>query len=78
MSSTLPAMTKRGAALLAVCIVSGPTMAQTVAEEAAAAPKQVIVVTKPAKKSGAQTLPLTFMREVQKHALTTTGSEVWC
>src|SRR5215471_11529619 len=77
MSSSLPAMTKSGAALLALCIVSGPTMAQTGAEEAAAAAKQVIVVTKPAKKFGAQPLPLRFKRETQKHALTMTGSEVW-
>ena len=77
MSSSQPAMTKSGAALLALCFVSGPTMAQTRGEEVAAAPKQEIVVTKPAKKSGVQTLPLRFTRETQKHALTMTGSEVW-
>src|SRR5262245_1111192 len=77
MSSSQPAMTKSGAALLALCFVSGPTMAQTSGEEVAEAPKQEIVVTKPAKKSGVQTLPLRFTRETQKHALTMTGSEVW-
>jgi hypothetical protein len=77
MRSYLPAMPKSGVALLAFCFVSGPTVAQTSAEEAAAVPKQEIVVTKPAKKSGVQTLPLRFTRETQKHALTMTGSEVW-
>jgi peptidyl-Asp metalloendopeptidase len=77
MRSPLPAMTKSAAALLALCVVSHSTRAQTDAEETAADHKQVIVVTKPAKKSAMQTLPPRFSRETQKHALPLTGSEVW-
>src|SRR5262249_20188611 len=65
------------AALLALCVISPPTQAQTGAEEAAPSHKQVIVVTKPAKKSGVQTLPPRFIHETKKHALAMTGSEVW-
>jgi peptidyl-Asp metalloendopeptidase len=77
MWSSLPAMTKSGAPLLALCLVSGPSMAQTGAEEAAMVSKQVIVVTKSAKKPRVQALPLRITRETQKHALSMTGSEVW-
>jgi peptidyl-Asp metalloendopeptidase len=77
MWSPQPAMIKSAVALLALCVVSRPTQAQTGAEEAAAAHKQVIVVTKPAQKSGVQTLPPRFTRETQKHALAMTGSDVW-
>jgi hypothetical protein len=68
--SPLPAMTKGSAALLALCIATEPTQAQTGND-------QVIVVAKAAKKTSAQTLPPRFTRETQKHALAMTGSEVW-
>jgi len=77
MWSPLPAMTKSAATLLALCVVSRPVQAQADAEEAAAAHKQVIVVTKPTKRSGVQTLPPRVTRETQKTALAMTGSEVW-
>src|SRR5215471_8004594 len=77
MWSPPPLMTTSAAALLALCVVSRPVQAQADAEEAAAAHKQVIVVTKPTKRSGVQTLPPRVTRETQKHALTMTGSEVW-
>jgi len=73
----LPAMTKIAAALLALCVVSRPTQAQIGTEEAPAVRKQVIVITKPAKKSGVQTLPPRVTRATQKHALAMTGAEVW-
>jgi peptidyl-Asp metalloendopeptidase len=68
--SYLPATTKSGAALLTLCMVTGPTQAQTGTD-------QVIVVTQPTKKSSLQTLPSRFTREIQKQALAMTGSEVW-
>jgi len=77
MLSHLSVVAKSAAALLALYVVSRPTQAQTGAEEAAAAHKQVIVVTKPAKKLGVQKLLPRFTRETQKHALAMTGSEVW-
>src|SRR5262245_34553055 len=77
MWSPLPAMTKSAAALLALCVVSRPTQAQTGAEEAVAALKQEIVITKPSQKSRVQNLSSGFARETQKHALPMTGSEVW-
>src|SRR5262245_6181662 len=77
MWSPPPAMTKSAVALLALCIPSGPTQAQSGGEEAAPAHKQVIVVTNPVKQSTAQTLPPRLTRETQKHLLAMTGSEVW-
>jgi len=77
MRSPPPAMTKSAVALLALCITSGPTQAQSGGEEAAPAHKQAIVVTNPVKQSTAQTLPPRLTRETQKHALAMTGSEVW-
>src|SRR5262245_6368158 len=63
-------MSKTGAALLALCMVTDRTQAQTGTE-------QVIVVSQPTKKSSVQTLPRSLTRETQKQALAMTGSEVW-